>query len=186
VSGPKAPPQWRPTEKEGCRLGGRSHWFTRRRGQDCRQRASRHLVKDESLLHDASVCGSTDSLTLPDGSSLAVTKGSNVLRGIVDRGETSITISNVYYAPSLAHNLLSLGQLVKRGCALHDVLGHLVITNSKRKDVVFYVKFERNVLVAQLEAVRLPSVVGGITLSELLEEPREPNVQHETLMHFHE
>jgi hypothetical protein len=115
-----------------------------------------------------------------------VTKGSIVLRGIVDRGETSITISNVYYAPSLAHNLLSLGQLVKRGCALHDVLGHLVITNSKRKDVVFYVKFERNVLVAQLEAVRLPSVVGGITLSELLEEPREPNVQHETLMHFHE
>ena len=83
--------------------------------------ASRHLVGDDTLLHDAVPCA--DGLTLPNDATLHVTKvGSVTIKSRVDDDIHEVTLSDVYFAPSLSKDLrlISYGQLKKRGCRLVD------------------------------------------------------------------
>ena len=75
--------------------------------------ASRHLVSDKSLLHDAVECDYQDGLTLPNDETLLVTKiGKVTFETIVDDEVHEVTLSDVYYTPSLSKNL----RLVLDGC----------------------------------------------------------------------
>ncbi|TDH70260.1 hypothetical protein CCR75_001632 [Bremia lactucae] len=77
--------------------------------------ASRHLVGDETLLHDAVPCA--DGLTLPNDAALHVTKvGSVTFMSRVDDDIHEVTLPDVYFAPSLFKDLrlISYGQLKKR------------------------------------------------------------------------
>ena len=95
--------------------------------------ASRHLVGDDTLLHDAVPCA--DGLTLPNDATLHVTKvGSVTFKLRVDDDIHEVTLSDVYFAPSLSKDLrlISCGQLKKRGCRLvHDDNGGKIIQGSR-------------------------------------------------------
>ncbi|KAE9118811.1 hypothetical protein PF007_g8791 [Phytophthora fragariae] len=148
--------------------------------------ASQHLVKDASVLCDAKDCAETELLTQPDGNALQVTQvGTVIFRGGNDDADSLITISNVYYAPTLTRNLLSLGQLVKRGCVLIEKHGSLVITNGG--EPVFRVRLEHDVLVADLTAIRsTPQASVTLAMSASLARTVLNNVQYGSLMHFDE
>ena len=84
-----------------------------------RQWSSRHLVQDPELLHDVIECDENDGLLLPDGGVLKVAKrGSVVLHGIANGVKTQITLTEVYHAPKLARNLISMSKLFEKGCSL--------------------------------------------------------------------
>ncbi|GMF15398.1 unnamed protein product [Phytophthora fragariaefolia] len=147
--------------------------------------ASRHLVNDASVLRhvkDADI----DSLTQPDGNALSVTKvGSVTFLAEVNGAATTITVDDVYYAPSLAHNLLSLGKLAKRGCALTTVNGHLAITHDKQ--IVFEVTFANDVLVAKLTAQRQATPdVEMLALAAISDTAPKNDVHRDTLMGLHQ
>ena len=81
--------------------------------------ASLHIVGDESLLHDAVECDDQDELTPSNDETLHVTKfGKVAFETIVDAGVHEVTLSDVYYAPSLSKDLrlISYGRLKKLGC----------------------------------------------------------------------
>ena len=75
--------------------------------------ASRHLINDPELLVDAKDCDY--SCEVADGQTIKVSKvGSVNMLVRVDGEQRSVTVSNVYYAEFLAHNLLSYCELKKR------------------------------------------------------------------------
>ena len=81
--------------------------------------ASRHIVEDESLLHDAVEFDDQDGLTLQNDETLLVTKIDKVtFETIVDDEVHEVTLSDVYYTPSLSKDLrfISCGLLKKLGC----------------------------------------------------------------------
>ena len=82
--------------------------------------ASRHLVSDESLLEDAKLCSEKENLILPDGGVLRVTKVGSVTLKNTSGIRSTIVLTEVYYAPNLARNLISLGCLREKGCILKD------------------------------------------------------------------
>ena len=85
--------------------------------------ASRQLVGDESLLHDAVECDDQDGLTVPNDETLLVTKiGKVKFETIVDDEVHEITLSYVYYAPSLSKDLrlILYCRLKKLGCQFVD------------------------------------------------------------------
>lgn len=85
--------------------------------------ASRHLVGDESLLQDAVECDDQDGLTLPNDETLHVIKfGKVTFETLVDDEIHEVTLSDVYYAPSLSKDLrlISYGCLKKLGCKFVD------------------------------------------------------------------
>ncbi|GMG17893.1 unnamed protein product [Phytophthora fragariaefolia] len=112
--------------------------------------------------------------------------GKDVVNAVSDTRQSSlITNSDVYYAPTLTRNLLSLGQLVKRGCALTKKHGSLVITNGG--EPAFRVRFEHDVLVANLTAIRsTPHASVTVAMSASLAPTVADGVQYGSLMHFHE
>ena len=76
--------------------------------------ASRHIVGDESLLHDSVECDDPDGLTLPNDKTFLVTKiGKVSFVTIVDGKVHEVTLYDVYYAPSLSKDLrlISYGRL---------------------------------------------------------------------------
>ncbi|GMF21105.1 unnamed protein product [Phytophthora fragariaefolia] len=143
---------------------------------------SRHLVNDASVLHDVRDAGIA-SLTEQEGN--AVPKvGPSTFRGEVNVTATTITLSDVYYARSLAHNLLFLGKLANRGCTLTEANGRPSITDDK--PIVFKVNFANDVLVADLTAQRLTiPAVEMLALAVLLDPAPEHDVHYDTRMGPH-
>lgn len=178
------PKRQKKTEGEAEGLGARSHWRPKQgRGLDRGQRSD---VNDASVLRDAKDCAGTEPLTQPDGNGLQVTKvGTVIFRGGDSDAAALITVSNVYHAPTLTRNLLSLGQLAKRGCALAEKDGSLVIATGG--ETVFRVRFKHDVLIADLAAVR-PTPHAGIALamSAVMSPAVEDDVERGSLMYFHE
>ncbi|KAG2830220.1 hypothetical protein PC118_g4762 [Phytophthora cactorum] len=79
--------------------------------------ASRHLVRDASMLLDTENCH--EECKVADGQSLAVTKkGRVVLRAVVDSAEHDVVVHDVYYSKKLPQNLLSYYKLEGKGMAL--------------------------------------------------------------------
>ena len=70
--------------------------------------ASRHIVEDESLLHDAVEFDDQDGLTLQNDETLLVTKIDKVtFETIVDDEVHEVNLSDVYYAPSIPRTYVS-------------------------------------------------------------------------------
>ena len=68
--------------------------------------ASRHLVYDESLFIDSTVCVHEKSMT--DGESLRLTRVGNVRLEVLARGrKKNVTLTEVYIAPRLAKYIFS-------------------------------------------------------------------------------
>ncbi|KAI9998343.1 hypothetical protein PInf_002725 [Phytophthora infestans] len=78
-------------------------------------------------------------------------KGSVILRAPFDGVAAEVELSEVYYVPKLAQNLISYGRLIAKGCSLIKCNGKLALM--KNNEVVFYVDVKHNVLVARLELV---------------------------------
>ncbi|GMF59484.1 unnamed protein product [Phytophthora fragariaefolia] len=79
--------------------------------------ASRHLVRDASILLDAVDCH--DDCKIADGQSIAVTKkGPVLLRAVVDGHEHDVMVSDVYDAAELAQKLLSYCKLEEKDLVL--------------------------------------------------------------------
>lgn len=78
-------------------------------------------------------------------------KGSVILQVNVNGVSTEVELSDVYYAPKLAQNLISYGRLIAKECSLTKCNGRLAV--KKDTDVLFYVDLKHNVLVARLDSV---------------------------------
>ena len=79
--------------------------------------ASLHLVNDERLLLDARDCD--DEVLLADDEKLALTKVGDVrLFVIADGSESTVKLTNVYFAPNLARNIVNYGKIDVSGYAL--------------------------------------------------------------------
>ncbi|TDH65963.1 hypothetical protein CCR75_005850 [Bremia lactucae] len=91
--------------------------------------ASRHLVRDVSMLENAVDCDEPNWLLLPIGKRLQVTKrGTDTLAGIAEGKEFELQLSTVYFAPLLSRNLISFGLLAQHGCRIESRHGGMVIT----------------------------------------------------------
>ncbi|GMF42895.1 unnamed protein product [Phytophthora fragariaefolia] len=151
--------------------------------------SSRHLVNDESLLKD--VDDSSDECVQPNGESLSITKRGKVLLSVTACGkEQVVELTNVYFAPDVVHNLISYGQLDKRGFELRQQAGRRVVAAKDGGRVAFDVEMRRNVLVVRAAVGprhELPSDVIMAALSQELTEPAEVSgdVQMGTLLEFH-
>ena len=78
---------------------------------------SRHLCSDESWLED--VEDANGVCIQPNGEELVISKVGNVtLRVSVDGKMQTVTLTEVYFALSLAHNLISYGKLDAKGYVL--------------------------------------------------------------------
>lgn len=79
--------------------------------------SSRHVVEDIGMFENATSCSSGDGLTLPNRDQLAVTTNWSVaLIGERDGATFELRLADVYYTPTFARNLISLGGLARRGC----------------------------------------------------------------------
>ncbi|DAZ99928.1 TPA: hypothetical protein N0F65_008735 [Lagenidium giganteum] len=108
--------------------------------------SSRHLVGDLKRLEDAKECTST--CVLPDNELVQVTHiGSVTLNDLVNGRGQEVKLTNVYYAPKLARDLLSYGELEKRGCRLVYKDGKRYVERRADQQVIFEVKLRNNVLV---------------------------------------
>ncbi|KAE8968244.1 hypothetical protein PF002_g28843 [Phytophthora fragariae] len=151
--------------------------------------SSRHLVNDESLLEDVDDC--SDECVQPNGESLSITKRGKVLLSVTACGkEQVVELINVYFAPDVVHNLISYGQLDKRGFELRQQAGRRVVAAKDGGRVAFDLEMRRNVLIVRAAVGprhELPPDVIMAALSQELTEPAEVSgdVQKGTLLEFH-
>ncbi|DBA01373.1 TPA: hypothetical protein N0F65_001612, partial [Lagenidium giganteum] len=107
--------------------------------------SSRHLVNDPARLINASACDS--DCVLPDGQALTVThRGDVSLMVQADGHSKMITLTGVYYAPKLARNITSYGELEAKGCKLVYTKGKRQVVLCRANTVVFDVILKNNVL----------------------------------------
>ncbi|CAI5734014.1 unnamed protein product [Peronospora farinosa] len=79
--------------------------------------ASRHIASDDRLIIESKQYN--DEIYLADNKMLVLTKAGRVRLFVTSRGEQrQIELSDVYYAPSLAHNLISYGNFEHLGYPL--------------------------------------------------------------------
>lgn len=78
-------------------------------------------------------------------------KGLMILRATVDGVATKVELSGFYYAPKLAHNMISYGLLIARVCSLTKNQRKIGI--DEEDNIAFYVDLKHNVLKARLESV---------------------------------
>jgi hypothetical protein len=147
--------------------------------------ASRHLVGDISMLENSTSCSSGDGLTLPNGDQLAVTaKGSVTLIGEVDGTAFELRLTDVYFAPALARNLISLGALARRGCKLESRGDEYAVLKSGK--VVFTAYLDGNVLVSALRFKSAASLaIANVVMAAIEQDVGETDVQEGTLLDFH-
>ena len=110
--------------------------------------SSKHLVKSVDMLED--VQEEDSECILPDNQVLRIThKGSTTLQVEIDGTKQKVKLTNVYFAPKLARNLISFGELEKRGCILSYEANQKFITRNGEK--IFKVQREDNILVIKTE-----------------------------------
>ncbi|KAG2858894.1 hypothetical protein PC129_g7246 [Phytophthora cactorum] len=108
--------------------------------------SSGHLVREESWLDEVELCN--DECLQPNGEALKVTKKGTLTLLVTACGKTkSVKLTDVYYAASVMHNLISYGKLDEKGYTLTHRNGQRVIAAKVGSDVAFDVAMRRNVLV---------------------------------------
>ncbi|KAG2996003.1 hypothetical protein PC121_g20295 [Phytophthora cactorum] len=108
--------------------------------------SSRHLVREESWLDEVELCN--DECLQPNGEPLKVTKKGTLTLLVTACGKTkSVKLTDVYYAASVLHNLISYGKLDEKGYTLTHRNGQRVMAAKDGSDVAFDVAMRRNVLV---------------------------------------
>eukprot|EP00644_Phytophthora_capsici_P018853 jgi/Phyca11/46671/gw1.174.9.1 len=79
--------------------------------------SSRHLVNDASCLEDVEDCA--DQCVQPNGDALRITKKGSVTLQVTACGAVqTVKLTEVYYAKGVIHNLISYGQLDRKGFVL--------------------------------------------------------------------
>jgi hypothetical protein len=140
--------------------------------------SSHHFTNDKELLMEME--NKPCSSRLPDGSLMDVSECGNIrLEMETNSAWTTVTLTDVYYAPNLPCNLLSYGLLEAKGCKLvyKDEKRYL----QKGSACIAEVKKENNVLV-----VSTRSVSNLVNLVMSLEANTPPAQPHEdSLMNFH-
>ncbi|OWZ08670.1 hypothetical protein PHMEG_00018746 [Phytophthora megakarya] len=126
--------------------------------------ASRHYVRDKSLLVDAVDCH--EDCKIADGKHLSVTmKGSVVLHAVVNGNEHTVVINDVYYAEQLTQNLLSYGKLEEKGLVLHYDKSGRYLMRSTDNARVFAVDKVNGVLGVRTTNVLNPVNMTNVTCS---------------------
>lgn len=151
--------------------------------------SSRHFVKDASWLEDVEPCNGR--WVQLNGEPLIVTKKGAVTLLVSACGvEQTDRLTDVYYARNVVHNLISYGQLDKKGYVLTQKSGRRVVAARDGGKVAFDVELRRHVLTVsgKLEKrLRPPSEVIMAALEEEAAGPDgvEGTVLKGTLMAFH-
>ena len=110
--------------------------------------ASCHLVNDERLLLHAIEC--SVEVSLADEEKLVLTKVGGVrLFVTADDKESTVLLTNMYFAPSLTRNIVSYGKLDANGYALTYASGKRVVASRNDDHVVFNVVKQNSVLVVR-------------------------------------
>ncbi|CAI5715866.1 unnamed protein product [Peronospora effusa] len=123
--------------------------------------ASRHLIMDLEMLVDAKDCD--DSCEVADGQTIKVSKvGSVNILASVDGELRRVTISNVYNAECLAHNLLLYRELEKKGAVLSYNNGQRYLKRTSDGAKGFEVMKKNNVLTLNVKAASTTTVRGDI------------------------
>uniref|UniRef100_A0AAV1UQE0 CCHC-type domain-containing protein n=1 Tax=Peronospora matthiolae TaxID=2874970 RepID=A0AAV1UQE0_9STRA len=149
--------------------------------------SSRHIVNDDRLLINAKRCD--QECIVVDGEPLRLSLvGSVDIRVFVDQQPRMIRVTDVYFAPLLARNILSCGKLVKKGYSLVQDDQQLSLANQDTGDVAFDVQMRYNVfyVATSPEKGRKQSPT-DVLLAATTEEgtvPVRQDVQRGTLMHF--
>ncbi|DBA00271.1 TPA: hypothetical protein N0F65_007915 [Lagenidium giganteum] len=151
--------------------------------------ASVHLVRNKSMLHGTLT--TEEGCVLPDGSKLLVThRGTAKVTAIVDGIERTTTLSNACYSSKVAVNLISMGTLLEKGCALEKRRGRLAMVY--RGQVRWYLSVRNRVLVVDRSDRGQneqddPLDIGKIVLNAVrdAESTQSPTKHPGTLVHFH-
>lgn len=147
--------------------------------------ASKHLACDASSLEDVEQCTSADWLMLPNSEQLEVTTKMYVtLVGKVDDKPFDLRLSEMFFAPKLARNLISYGVLVKRGCEFENRDGKMAVTLGER--VVFTARMEGNVDMANVRAKLAPArAIQNMLMSVVARAEGASHVHEGCLLDFH-
>lgn len=117
--------------------------------------SSRHLVMSTDLLDDMEDCES--ECVLADGDALRVTKKGSMLLHVTAGGEQrNVRLTDLYYAPGLARNIISYGRLEHKGFVLGYKKEQRVVYERRSGQAAFDVQMDNNILVVQVnpECVR--------------------------------
>uniref|UniRef100_A0AAV1VBX8 Integrase catalytic domain-containing protein n=1 Tax=Peronospora matthiolae TaxID=2874970 RepID=A0AAV1VBX8_9STRA len=151
--------------------------------------SSLHIVNDDRLLINAKRCD--PECIVADGEPFRLSLvGSVDIRVFVDQQPRMIRVTDVYFAPLLARNILSCGKLVKKGYSLVHDDQQLSLANQDTGDVAFDVQMRNNVFYVatspETGRKQSPTDVLLAAITEEMTVPVRQDVQSGTLMHFHE
>ena len=128
---------------------------------------------------------------LADDEKLALTKFGDVrLFVIADGSESTMKLTNFYFAPNLACNIVRHGKLDTSGYALTYANEKRAVTQHSEDRVVFDVAVRNSVLVVKTIAIaartKKPVNVIMAALQEDLASDTSPVMQRGSLLHFHQ
>uniref|UniRef100_A0AAV1TNS0 Retrovirus-related Pol polyprotein from transposon TNT 1-94-like beta-barrel domain-containing protein n=1 Tax=Peronospora matthiolae TaxID=2874970 RepID=A0AAV1TNS0_9STRA len=107
--------------------------------------ASRHLVKDDRLLIEAEICN--DVVSLADNEKVGLSTVDSVRLSVVVNGkEKTVKLTDVYYSPSLARNIINYVKLDQKGHSLEYSNGKRSGARRSDDQVSFDVTMENSVL----------------------------------------
>ena len=133
--------------------------------------SSRHLVGSKDWLDDSEDASGT--CVQPDGKPLNITKKGSVTLILTAMGQRRVvTITDVYYAHGLNHNLLSYGVLDQKGYTLARRGTQRVLTSADRKHVIFDIDLMKNVLTVHAKLRKNPSSERNVVMSAIGGEER--------------
>ena len=149
--------------------------------------SSRHLVSDESWLQNVESCEGV--CHQPDGQPLLISKRGTVTINVLACGvERVLTLTDVYFAEGVKHNLISYGILDRKGYTLGYNDTQRVLSNTLTGAVDFDVQLVVNVLVVPCRVVDNDVEPVGVIMAVLGEEASvqvSSAVQKGSLMDFH-
>uniref|UniRef100_A0AAV1V3T6 CCHC-type domain-containing protein n=1 Tax=Peronospora matthiolae TaxID=2874970 RepID=A0AAV1V3T6_9STRA len=110
--------------------------------------ARRHLVNDDRLLIDAEICN--DVVSQADNEKVGLSKVGSVRLSVAANGqEKTDKLTNVYYSPSLARNIISCGKIDQKGYSLKYPNGKRSVARRSDGQVAFDVTMENSVLIVE-------------------------------------
>ena len=149
--------------------------------------SSRHLVNDAALLEDASEWD--DKCLVVDGKTLQLSMVVSVMLRVMAVSKPCIVrITDVYYAPMLARNILSYGKLELKGCGLVYENGQRTIRSFSTGGVIFDIAMQNNVLIVETQGRDISAGETGAIMTvttKKKDHEEEDYVQRGSLMHFH-
>ena len=113
-------------------------------------------------------------------------RGSVELHGIENGVKTQITLTEVYHAPKLARNLISVGKLFEKGCSL--VTEGDVMCMQLGDKSLFELRTEHDVSVTDFTpstSIMTPTRLNEIVMTAVKGTGPTTDVQEGSLHHFH-